>query len=1294
MVSSVYRAVPGALRSARHARSLRHGALAIALSVATVAGLAGVTSSAAAAPAPTATVASPPATPPGAEGLVVTHLTVGGRSNPVGIGGGAPSLGWQITSGQPGTLQTAYEVEVGAPSARGVAEGQVGSPRRLGPVIWNSGRVVSSNSIDVTYGGPALRPSTVYVWRVRIWDNHAHVSPWSSPAWWETGLFTQADWSGAQWIGGQPPPGPPAWPSGTTATASSYHSPCCGQTYAPQNAIDGNTATYWNSAVAGRFPVWLAITSPTAVTLPGVSILSASDGYITTFSVDTWNGSTWVRQAYVSGATSVLTEVHFPAPVTTTGIRITVDAAQNTPSGDYARINEVYAGLYNALSPLQPPAPELRTDFTLGHVPVASAWLYVSAGGYEVSYLNGTRVGDHVLDPGFTVYNKRIQYVTYDVTKLLHGGQNALGAVLGNGFYNLTAPDPWNWNDSPWTGQPRLLAKLVVTYANGSRQVVVSNGAWRAHASPTQSDSVYLGETYDALDRTPGWDTAGYDASSWAPATVVPAPTTNVVPETQPPITVHAVLTATSITNPASGVYVYKFPYVLSGWAQLQVEGQAGTSVHLQYGNALTANGTVSGPNYNGVPGGIDTYILDGKGVETWQPRFSYNSFQYVQVTGYPGTPTLASVQAVVLHSNVPTVGAFSSSNPLLNEIYAMQKRTILNNLYGIPTASPTWGKNGWLGDAQLAAPGAMDSFGMETFYANWLRDIVDSQAPSGQLPVIAPDNGWGLLSSAPEWSAALPIIAWDSYLTYGDGSVLSKDYPAMVAYLSYLTRTTPSLIFNTSFGDWLSPVFFPPSPRPLSGNELSATAYVDLDAQLMAKIAAALGHAGAARSYADLAQRIDRVINANFLDPATGSYHGATLGTWSISNGVLDATGGGTGLLAGGSAWTNYTMSFQTAIQSDQSGWAVRAQGPGNKYLLILDASNDAAGPPNTLQELVQHGGTYTSVGQVPLPFAVTPGTSYQVKIVAAGPTVTTWIDGSQVASFDASDFPAGVSGFSSGTVGFRENTDSATVVEQASYADLSVIAADGTVLYENPLSSAAALADFSEPGAITTLQTPDALALAFGLTPPGVIAATVANLVANVHAAGDHLNTGILGTAALLPTLTTSGHVNLAYDVATQTTYPGWGYWVEEGFTTNPGDGWLPAPGDHDMLSSVVNWLYRDLAGIASRSPGYGTFVVKPYVPAGLDGARASIDTVRGTVAVGWSRPSSGTLHLTVTVPVNSTAKVEVPATKGAAVSVDTAPGPVAGGVRSVGRTATRAIFDVGSGTVGFTVTANPSR
>ena len=510
-----------------------------------------------------------------------------------------------------------------------------------------------------------------------------------------------------------------------------------------------------------------------------------------------------------------------------------------------------------------------------------------------------------------------------------------------------------------------------------------------------------------------------------------------------------------------------------------------------------------------------------------------------------------------------------------------------------------------------------------------------------------------------------------------------------MVAYLNYLQTTTPSLIFNTSFGDWLSPAFYPPSPRPLSGNALSATAYVDLDAQLMAKIANALGHPAAAAGYAALARQIDGVINQNFLNTSTGYYHGATLGTWSVPDGVLHANGGGTGLLLGGSSWTNYTMSFRASVNADQSGWAVRAQAPGTKYLLVLDASNDAAGPPNTLQELVQHNGSYTVIGQVPLPFTVSPGTWYNVSITVNGPTVTTSINGKQVASFDSNSFPAGVGGLSSGTVGFRENTDSPTVVEQGSFADLTVTAPNGSVLYQNPLSSPAALGDFSEPGAIMTLQTPDALALAFGLTPPGTTAATVANLVANVHAAGDHLDTGILGTSALLPALTANGQINLAYDVATQTTYPGWGYWIDHGLTTDPGDGWAAAPGDHDMLSSIVNWLYKDLAGISATSPGYGTFTIKPYVPATLDQAQGSIATVRGEVAASWVKSQNGGFDLRVTIPPNSTATVEVPAASGSSVSVNGAMSSVPG-VQEVGRTSTRAIYTVGSGTYSFAVTA----
>lgn len=568
--------------------------------------------------------------------------------------------------------------------------------------------------------------------------------------------------------------------------------------------------------------------------------------------------------------------------------------------------------------------------------------------------------------------------------------------------------------------------------------------------------------------------------------------------ETQPPITEHQVITATKITNPKQGAYVYEFPYVTSGWARLTVSGPAGTTVTLKYGEELNADGTVQNAN-SAVTGSpqTDTYILNGHGTETWEPRFSWDGFQYIEVDGYPGTPGTDSVKAVSLHSDIASAGTFSSSSPLLNRINQMARNTMLNNAYGILTDTPEYEKNGWLDDAQVFAPTATDNFGMDTIYDQWLWDMQDSQSSSGLVPAIAPDDGWGL-QTAPEWSSALIILAWQVYQAYGDLSAIADHYTAMKRYMSYLTTSDPSLLFSSEYGDWNSPGY----EQPPEGTEDSATAYVDLDAQLMAKIATVLGQPSDAAYYTSLTQQITKSFNSHFLNPATGAYHG-----------------------------------------------------------------NNAS---------------------------------------------------------------------------------------------------------------------------VTGRETPDVLALAFGLTPGGQTAGTISDLVANVHANNDHLDTGEFGTEYLLPMLTENGDVDLAYKIATQTTYPSWGYWLANGATTC-WEGWPldSRSRDHFFLCSVDGWYYNYLAGIQPSSPGYATTVIKPYVPGGLTSVSASIDTVRGTVASRWHLHQDGKLTLDVTIPPNATAQVEIPAASMAAVSEGGHPAATADGVTFDHMAGTRAVFTVGSGSYHFTTT-----
>lgn len=587
-----------------------------------------------------------------------------------------------------------------------------------------------------------------------------------------------------------------------------------------------------------------------------------------------------------------------------------------------------------------------------------------------------------------------------------------------------------------------------------------------------------------------------YRATGWQAATALPAPATQVVAETQPPITEQAPVTAVSITNPKPGVYVYKYPDVTSGWAQLTGAAPAGTSATLKFGEKLNGDGTVDSSNpavHTGSPQ-TDTYVFKGHGNETWEPRFSYDGYQYIEIDGYPTVPTKKTVAAVQLHSDVAVTGSFTSSNTLLNTLHTNTVRTILNNLDGIPTDTPEYEKNGWMEDAQVIAPTAIDNLGMDTFYEKWLYDITDSQTSTGQLPVIAPDDGWGLTSNAPEWSAALPLVTWYTYQHSGDPAVLSAHYAAIKSYVDYLAQTQ-SLIFHSSFGDWSSPGY----AAPPEGSGITATAYVYLDADLLAQMATKLGNTADAAKYQALEGKVAAAFNGAFLDPATGTYH-----------------------------------------------------------------------------------------------------------------------------------------------------------------------------------------SDVQVPGR----QTPEIVPLAFGLAPGADISTVVDALVADVHGADDHLNTGSIGNEFLLPTLTENGQVDLAYKVVNQTTYPSQGYWVTQGATTD-WEGWAVGGRslDHAFLGSIDDWFFKDLAGL---QPGVGgaTAVIHPYFPQGLTRAAGSVDTARGTLSDSWTVGGGGALSLDVTVPGNSTAEIDIPASSARQVTEGNRSAANASGVRFDRMEGGRAVFTIGSGTYHFHV------
>lgn len=520
------------------------------------------------------------------------------------------------------------------------------------------------------------------------------------------------------------------------------------------------------------------------------------------------------------------------------------------------------------------PAPMLRREFALTHK-ITQARLYICGLGYYELHLNGRKVGDHLLDPGYTRYDKRDLYVTYDVTKFLRQGDNALGVVLGNGWFNVQTEAVWDFHKAPWRAAPKLLLSLFVEFADGTTEVIASDENWKGATGPILFDSIYGGEIYDARLEKPGWDRPGYDDEDWERVKIVDAPVGKLAAQIMPAIEADKTVTPVKITNPKPDVYLFDFGQNFAGDAELNVHGPAGTKVNLRYGEQLDTNGMldqsiidmhVKRVNRN-QQFQTDSYILKGQGVETWHSRFNYNGFQYVEVTGFPGRPTLKNLRGIFSHSAVPVAGQFECSNPLLNKIWRATRWSYLSNLQGIPTDCPQREKNGWTGDAHLAAEQGMYNFMPAAVYTKWINDLDDEQQPSGELPGIVPTSGWGYKwGNGPAWDSAFLLIPFYMYQYYGDERILEEHYAGMKRYVDYLTRKAADGIVNLGLGDWVP--FKTQTPV-----EITSTAYYYRDAQIVSLAASLLGKSEAAAEYAALAEKIKNDFNAHFYDANTGVY-------------------------------------------------------------------------------------------------------------------------------------------------------------------------------------------------------------------------------------------------------------------------------------------------------------------------------------------------------------------------------------------------------------------------------------
>lgn len=644
----------------------------------------------------------------------VHHLLTENKPNPIEVEEQAPRFSWLLSATQRNTMQTAYAIQVW--------EG--GNKKNT---VWNSGKIMSDQSVYVPYAGKALQSGKKYNWSVQVWDNHT-----AQPATSETGSFQMA-------------------------------------------------------------------------------LLQNSD----------WKAK-WIEPGY------------------------TEDSVMR-------------------------PSPLFRKQFT-ANKKIVSATAYITAHGLYEAQINGKRISDAYFTPGWTAYQKRLQYQAYDVTALLQKGVNAIGVTLGSGWYRGVIG--FSNNRNVYGKDIALLFQLTITYSDGSTEQVVSDDSWKSSTGSIRYSEIYNGETIDAREEKNGWALPGYDDSKWSGVKTAAHPMNVLVATYNEPIRRKEIFQAKRIITTPSGEKVIDFGQNLVGWVTLKVKGKAGDKIVVSHAEVLDKTGNFYTTNLRAAKA-QDTYILKGGETETFEPHFTWHGFQFIKLEGYPGELKPENFTAVALYSDMPTTGTFSSSHPLVNQLQHNIEWGQKGNFLDVPTDCPQRDERlGWTGDAQAFSRTAAFNMNVHNFFTKWLKDVEADQLPTGSVPFVVPNVlGAGAAGSA-GWADAATIIPWNVYLAYGDKKILENQYNSMKAWVGYMKNNSTDFLWNKGFhfGDWL---FYRPhddndGKSAVTDKYLIAQCFYAHSTQLLINAARVLGKAEEVTSYESLLKNIKEAFAKEYLT-ATG---------------------------------------------------------------------------------------------------------------------------------------------------------------------------------------------------------------------------------------------------------------------------------------------------------------------------------------------------------------------------------------------------------------------------------------
>jgi alpha-L-rhamnosidase len=813
-------------------------------------------------------------------GIAPAYLRCESLVAPIGIDEKAPRLSWTALSNERAQRQTAYRILVAS------------TPEKLKEDrgdLWDSGVVKSDETNGIVYRGAPLVSHQFCYWKVRVWDKTGRESAWSNPAMWSMGMMNQSDWkaswigcdkarkvvepiaplSDAKWIWFAGDKGPNA-PKGVRVFLAESTIPHDDPIDRAELWVAGDDKYSFN--INGRM---IAQTQPigdgpktarrvdaTSAVIPGLNTIrvqvenaiESPAGLIAKLTVRTKGGKTIVKTTDASWRATDQPGANWHNraidPASWPACKVVGDFGV-APWGELH-----YATLF------LPPPPYLRTTFKI-EKPVRHAVLYSTSLGIHDMVLNGPRVSEDLFNPGWTDYTKRVHYRAYDVTDRLRDGENALGSILGDGWYSGYIG--WGQVRDHYGKKPRLKAQLHLEYMDGTTADITTGEGWKASTGAIVSADFLMGQSRDQRLHPDGWNLPRFDDSKWDPVDVGGEEMNPIIDRHPgPPVRSVYEFTPIKITEPSPKVYVFNLGRNFAGTARLAVNEPAGTRITLRFAERLNPDGTIYTANLRGARS-EDTYICAGEGLEIWKPRFTFHGFQYVEVSGLTNPPTDETITGIAFSSDTPVVGAFSCSDSMINKLCGNIFWTQRANFIDIPTDCPQRDERlGWTGDAQVYVKAATLYADVQAFFTKWLVDLEDGQRKDGEFPMVAPvkiagDDG------GPAWADAGVICPWTIHQVYGDTRILERHYDSIAKFIAFTkNRCTADLLPPAQFhcfGDWLS--IGADTPK-----DVIFMAYFARSARLAGEIAATLGKSADAKMYQELYEKIKASFRRAYVSP------------------------------------------------------------------------------------------------------------------------------------------------------------------------------------------------------------------------------------------------------------------------------------------------------------------------------------------------------------------------------------------------------------------------------------------